>query len=192
MNPNVDIFISNAKKWQAELKQLRMICLDCGLTETLKWDVPIYTFHNKNIVGINGLKASCAISFFKGALLSDPLGILIKPGAHTQAGRWIKFISEEEIAANEDVLKAYIFEAIEVEKTGLKVIHKKTEDYPVPLEFKHKLDEFPVLKAAFEALTPGRQRAYILYFSSAKQSKTREARIEKYMQQIIEGKGFIN
>jgi len=190
MNPKVDTYFANLDKWQPELEKLRMICLDCMLTEELKWEIPVYTFRGKNIVGINGLKDSCAFSFFKGALLQDSYGILHRPGEHTQAGRWIKFTSISEIDEMEPMLREYIYEAIEVEKAGLNIIKKKTEDYPVPEEFQLKLDTIPVLKAAFEALTPGRQREYILYFSQAKQSKTREARVEKYIPRILDGKGF--
>ena len=188
MNPEVDRFLSNAENWQEELEKLRMICLDCQLTEKLKWGVPVYTFRGHNVIGINGLKESCALSFFKGALLADENGLLIKPGEHTQAGRWIKFISVNEIAELEPILKAYIFEAIEVETTGVKMDKKEPE--PVPAELQKKLNEMPALKTAFNALTPGRQRAYILYFSAPKLAKTREARIEKYVPQILGGKGL--
>jgi uncharacterized protein YdeI (YjbR/CyaY-like superfamily) len=190
MNPKVDVFISNAENWQGELAQLRSICLDCQLTEELKWDVPVYTYRNRNIVGINCLKESCVLSFFKGALLFDADGILLKPGEHTQSGRWIRFTSVREIAAMETVLKAYIYEAIEVEKAGAKVQLKTTADFAVPEEFQNKLDEFPTLKAAFNALTPGRQRAYLLYFSQPKLSKTRQQRVEKYIPQMLNGKGL--
>ena len=190
MNPKVDQFLSNVPKWREELQQLRMIILDCGLTEELKWGVPCYTFHKHNIVGINGLKESCALAFFKGALLQDSDGILTKPGKHTQAGRWIKFTSLREIVKLAPTLKAYIYEAIELEKAGLKVPLKKTTDFAVPEEFQQKLTKNKALKKAFEALTPGRQRAYILYFSEAKQSKTRESRIEKYIPKILNGKGM--
>jgi len=192
MNPQIDAFINRAEKWQEELEKLRIIVLDCGLTEELKWDSPVYTSGGKNIVGINGFKEFCALAFFKGALLSDENGILGRPGEHTQAGRWIKFTSVQEITELEYVLKAYIVEAIEVEKAGLKVEHKKTEDYPVPEEFQVRLNGFPALKAAFEALTPGRQRGYLLHFAQAKQSKTREARIDKWIPQILTGKGLLD
>jgi uncharacterized protein YdeI (YjbR/CyaY-like superfamily) len=190
MNPKVDDFFIKAEKWQEELEKLRMICLDCGLTEELKWDQPCYTFQQRNIVIIGELKESCALSFFKGALLEDANGILLKPGEHTQSGRWIKFTSVREIAEMEPTLKAYIYEAIEVEKAGLNVILKTTADYIIPEEFQHKLDAIPALKTAFNALTPGRQRAYLLYFSAPKQSKTRESRVEKYIPQILSGKGL--
>jgi uncharacterized protein YdeI (YjbR/CyaY-like superfamily) len=189
MNPKVDVFLSKAKKWQEELKKLRMIILDCQLTEELKWGKPCYTFQKSNLVIIIPLKESCALMFCKGALLNDANDILIKPGENTQAGRWIKFTNVREIVEMETILKAYIYEAIEVEKAGLKVNFKRNPE-PVPEEFQNKLDEIPALKTAFDALTPGRQRAYILYFSAPKQSKTRESRVEKCMQQILNGKGL--
>ena len=166
-----------------------MILLDCQLTEELKWSKPCYTFQKSNIIIIIGLKEYCALVFCKGVLLNDANGILIKPGENTQAGRWIKFTSVREIVEMETILKAYIYEAIEVEKAGLKVNFKKNPE-PIPEEFQNKLDEIPALKTAFDALTPGRQRAYILYFSAPKQSKTRESRVEKCMQQILNGKGL--
>jgi uncharacterized protein YdeI (YjbR/CyaY-like superfamily) len=187
---SADQYFTNAIKWQPELEALRMICLDCNLVEELKWSIPVYTYQKKNIVGINGFKESVALAFFKGALLSDMDGVLQKPGVLTQAGRWVKFKSVKEIIKLEPILKAYIFEAIEVEKAGLKVIKKKTADYIIPMEFKNKLEESPRLKKAFYALTPGRQRSYLLYFSQAKQSKTRIARVEKYTHQILNGKGL--
>ena len=190
MNIQVDTYFSEAPKWRQELEALRIICLDCNLVEELKWSIPVYTHQKKNIVGINRLKESVVLAFFKGTLLSDADDILLKPGVLNQAGRWIKFTSVKEIIRLEPILKAYIFEAIEVEKAGLKVIKKKTSDYPIPEEFQHKLNKLPALKKAFYALTPGRQRAYILYFSQAKQSKTREERVGKYMQQILMGKGI--
>jgi len=190
MNPKVDAYLSKAKKWQEELKKLRMIILDCQLTEELKWGKPCYTFQKRNIVVIIPLKEYCALLFFKGALLNDANGILIKPGENTQAGRQIRFTNVREIVEMETILKAYIYEAIEVEKAGLKVNFKKNTELIVPEEFKNKLDEIPALKTAFDALTPGRQRAYILYFSAPKQSKTRESRVEKCMQQILNGKGL--
>jgi uncharacterized protein YdeI (YjbR/CyaY-like superfamily) len=187
---SVEEYFSNAPKWQQELETLRMICLNCNLEEELKWSIPVYTFEKKNIVGINKLKESVVLAFFKGSLLSDPDKILLKPGVLTQAGRWIKFTSVKEIIKQEPILKAYIFEAIEVEKAGLKIIKKKTSDFPIPEEFQQALNKLPTLKKAFNALTPGRQRAYILYFSQAKQSKTRKARVGKYIQQILNGKGI--
>jgi uncharacterized protein YdeI (YjbR/CyaY-like superfamily) len=188
MNPKVDFFFNKAQKWQKEYEKLRMIILDCGLTEELKWGVPCYTFQKKNIVLMHGFKEYCAILFVKGVLLNDTHGVLIQQTENVQAGRQIRFTNIREIIKMEPILKAYIYEAIEVEKAGLKVI-KKTE-LPCPEEFQHKLDEIPVLKTAFEALTPGRQRAYNFYFSQPKQSKTRNQRVEKYMQQILNGKGL--
>ena len=190
MNPKVDEFISKAKKWQEELAKLRAIVLDCQLTEELKWGKPCYTFQKSNIVIISGFKEYCALNFFKGALLKDPNGILVKPGEHTQAGRQIRFTNVREIVEMEPILKAYIYEAIEVEKARLKVNYKKTSEFIIPEEFQNKLDEIPALKTAFDALTPGRQRAYILYFSAPKQSKTRVSRVEKCMQHILNGKGL--
>jgi uncharacterized protein YdeI (YjbR/CyaY-like superfamily) len=190
MNPKVDVYLSKAKKWQEELEKLRMIILDCHLTEELKWGVPCYTFQKSNIVLIHVFKEYCALLFFKGALLNDANGILIKQTKNTQAGRQIRFTNVREIVEMETILKAYIYEAIEVEKAGLKVNFKKNTELIIPEEFKNKLDEIPALKTAFDALTPGRQRAYILYFSAPKQSKTRESRVEKCMQQILNGKGL--
>ena len=190
MNPKVDVYLSKAKKWQEELEKLRMIVLDCQLTEELKWGKPCYTFQKSNIIIIIGFKEYCALLFFKGALLNDANGILIKPGENTQAGRQIRFTNVREIVEMETILKAYIYEALEVEKAGLKVNFKKNTELIIPEEFQNKLDEIPALKTAFDALTPGRQRAYILYFSAPKQSKTRESRVEKCMQQILNGKGL--
>ncbi|MBV8814330.1 MAG: YdeI/OmpD-associated family protein [Verrucomicrobia bacterium] len=189
-NPTVDVYFRTAKKWQEELHKLRRIILACQLTEELKWGKPSYTFQKSNIVIIIPLKECCALMFCKGALLNDPNGVLVKPGENTQAGRWIKFTSVREIAEMETILKAYIYEAIEVEKAGLEVKFKDTSEFRIPEEFQKKLDEIPTLKTAFDALTPGRQRAYILYFSAAKQSKTRESRVEKCMPQIFTGKGL--
>jgi uncharacterized protein YdeI (YjbR/CyaY-like superfamily) len=189
MNPKVDGYLRKAKKWQEEMEKLRMIILDCGLTEELKWGKPSYTFQKSNIVIIQGFKEFCALLFCKGALLNDANGILKKPGENTQAARRIPFTNVREIVEMEPILKAYIHEAIEVEKAGLKVDFKKNPE-PIPEEFQNKLDEIPGLKAAFDALTPGRQRAYILYFSAPKQSKTRESRVEKCMQQILNGQGL--
>lgn len=188
-SPRVDQFFLKAEKWKKELEKLRSILLDCQLTEALKWGVPIYMFQNSNIIGINGLKESCALSFFKGALLEDAQSILIKPGKHTQLGRWIKFTSVREITEMEQILKVYIYEAIEVERAGVSV-HVKKEPEPIPEEFQHKLDTQPALKAAFESLTPGRQRAYILYFSAPKLSQTRESRVERCLKRILHGKGL--
>jgi uncharacterized protein YdeI (YjbR/CyaY-like superfamily) len=190
MNPKVDVYLNKAKKWQEEFEKLRMIILDCQLTEELKWGVPCYTFQKRNIVLIHGFKEYCALLFFKGALLNDANGILIKQTENVQAGRQIRFTNVREIVEMETILKAYINEAIEVEKAGLKVNFKKTTEFITPEEFQNKLDEIPALKTAFDALTPGRQRAYILYFSAPKQSKTRESRVEKCMQQILNGKGL--
>jgi uncharacterized protein YdeI (YjbR/CyaY-like superfamily) len=190
MNPKVDAFISKAKKWQEEFEKLRMIILDCQLTEELKWGVPCYTFEKSNVVLIHGFKEYCALLFVKGALLNDPKGILIIQTENVQAARQIRFTDVDEIVELEPILKAYIFEAIEVEKAGLKVDYKKTSEFKMPEEFQNKLDENPDLKTAFDALTPGRQRAYLLYFSTPKQSKTRVARVEKYIPQILNGKGL--
>jgi uncharacterized protein YdeI (YjbR/CyaY-like superfamily) len=190
MNPKVDGYLSKAKKWQQEFEKLRMIILDCRLTEELKWGHPCYTFENRNIVLIHGFKEYCALLFFKGALLKDPKGILIQQTENVQAARQVRFTNVREIVKMEPILKAYIYEAIEVEKAGLKVNYKKTADFKIPDEFQKKLDEIPALRTAFDALTPGRQRAYIFYFSQPKQSKTRESRVEKCMPQILKGKGL--
>jgi len=190
MNPKVDFYFIKAQKWQEELEKLRMIILDCQLTEELKWGVPCYTFQKKNIVLIHGFKEYCALLFIKGALLNDANGILIQQTKNVQAGRQIRFTNIREIVEMETILKAYINEAIEVEKAGLKVNFKKTTEFIIPEEFQNKLNEIPALKTAFDALTPGRQRAYILYFSEPKQSKTRESRVEKCIQQILNGKGL--
>jgi uncharacterized protein YdeI (YjbR/CyaY-like superfamily) len=190
MNPKVDVYLSEAKQWRQEMTKLRRISLDCQLAEELKWGKPCYSFQKTNIVIIIPFKDSCALMFCKGALLKDANGILIPPTENTQAGRWIKFTSVREITGMETVLKAYIQEAIEVEKAGLKVNFKTTAEMVFPAELQNKLDDNPVFRAAFNALTPGRQRGYILYFSAAKQSKTREARVAKYMPQILNGKGL--
>jgi len=190
MNPKVDFYFSKAKKWNEELVQLRMIVLDCGLAEELKWGVPCYMFEKSNIVLIHVFKEYCALLFFKGALLNDAKGILITQTENVQAARQIRFTSVREIVKMKPILKAYIHEAIEVEKAGLKVNFKKTREFKIPEEFQKKLDKIPALKTAFKALTPGRQRGYILYFSAPKQSKTRESRVEKSMRQILKGKGL--
>ena len=190
MNPKVDGYLRKNKKWREELEKLRTIVLDCGLAEEVKWKVPCYTFQNSNIVLIHVFKEYCALLFIKGALLKDAKGILIQQTENTQAARQIRFNNAQEIVEMEPILKVYINEAIEVEKAGLEVDFKKTSEFNIPEEFQKKLDENPALKTAFESLTPGRQRAYILYFSAAKQSKTRESRVEKYMQQILDGKGL--
>jgi len=190
MDLKVDAFLSKTKKWQEEFEKLRMIILECGLTEELKWGVPCYSFEKSNIVLIHGFKEYCAILFVKGALLKDAKGILIQQTENVQAARQIRFTNVIEITKMKTVLAAYINEAIEAEKSGLKVNFKKTTEFIIPDEFQKKLDENPDLKTSFNALTPGRQRAYILYFSAPKQSKTRELRIEKYMDQILDGVGL--
>ena len=187
MNPKVDEYLRKTKKWQQEMEKLRRISLVCGLTEELKWGKPCYTFQESNIVIIQGFKEFCALLFCKGALLNDPNGILKKFG--WQAARRIPFTNVREIVKMEPILKAYIYEAIEAEKAGLKV-NFKTNPEPIPEELQKKLDEIPALKTAFAALTPGRQRGYILYFSAPKQSKTRESRVEKCIPQILNGKGL--
>lgn len=189
-NPKVDEFLGKAKKWKEEYETLRTIVLDCELTEEFKWMHPCYTFENKNIVLIHGFKEYCALLFHKGALLQDAHGLLIQQTENVQGARQIRFTNVQEIVATESILKAYIHEAIEVEKAGLEVEFKKNEEFIIPEELHNKFDDMPALKTAFEALTPGRQRAYILYFSQAKQSKTRESRIEKCMQKILDGKGL--
>jgi len=190
MNPKVDFYFSKAEKWQEELEKLRTIILDCQLTEELKWGVPCYTYQKSNIVLIHVFKEYCAVLFFKGALLKDAKGILVQQTENVQAARQIRFTNVREIVEMETILKAYIYEAIEVEKAGLKVNYKKNTELVFPEEFQNRLDENPALKTAFDALTPGRQRAYNLYFSAPKQSKTRESRVEKCMQQILDGKGL--
>jgi len=189
-NPKVDFYFNKAQKWQEEIERLRMIALDCGLTEELKWGCPCYTLNGNNIVLIHVFKEYCAFLFFKGALLNDAHDILIQQTENVQAARQTRFTNLGEIVEQEPILKAYIYEAIEVEKAGLKVELKKTTEFTMPAEFKNKLDHIPALKTAFEALTPGRQRAYLLHFSQPKQSQTREARVEKYMPQIMNGKGL--
>ncbi|HEU4963687.1 MAG TPA: YdeI family protein [Bacilli bacterium] len=190
LNPKVDEFLEKAKQWKQEYEKLRNIILDCDLTEEFKWMHPCYTFQNKNVVLIHGFKEYCAILFHKGALLKDPQGILIQQTENVQAARQIRFTDVREIVEIESTLKAYIQEAIEVEESGVEVDFKKTTEFEVPEELQNKFDELPALKTAFEALTPGRQRAYLLHFSQPKQSKTRVSRIEKYMQHIFEGKGL--
>ncbi|HJT35947.1 MAG TPA: YdeI/OmpD-associated family protein [Pirellulales bacterium] len=190
MNPKVDAYLRKAKKWQREFEQLRRISLGCQLTEELKWGLPCYTLQNKNIVIIQGFKEYCALLFFKGALLKDPKGILVTPGEHTQAGRQIRFTNVREIVKMERVLSAYIHEAVDVEKAGLKVRLRKTADLDMPEEFEAKLAKSPDLRTAFSALTPGRQRAYLFYFAQAKQPKTRESRIEKCRARILKGQGL--
>ncbi len=189
-NPKVDAFLGGAKNWQAEFEKLRAIALGCNLTEELKWGQPCYTLDKTNIVLIHGFKEYCAFLFFKGALIKDPKNILVQQTDNVQAARQIRFTSAEQIEKMKSTLKAYIREAIEVEKAGLSVEFKKTEEFAVPEEFQKQLDETPGLKDAFEALTPGRQRGYLLHFSAAKQSKTREARIEKCIPMIFDGLGL--
>ncbi|MGG0537706.1 YdeI/OmpD-associated family protein [Priestia aryabhattai] len=190
MNPKVDEFLSEAKKWKEEYETLRKIVLDCELTEDFKWMNPCYTFEKKNIVLIHGFKEYCALLFPKGSLLQDSHGILIQQTENVQGARQIRFTNVQEIAEKEAILKAYIYEAIEVEKAGLKVKAKKPEELIIPEELQHKFDEIPALKDAFTTLTPGRQRAYILHFSAAKQSKTRASRVEKCIPNILNGKGL--
>ncbi|WP_419881119.1 YdeI/OmpD-associated family protein [Peribacillus sp. B-H-3] len=188
INPQVDEFLSKAKKWKAEYEAMRKIVLDCGLSEEYKWKHPCYTYGGKNIVLIHGFKEYCALLFHKGALLQDAHGILVQQTENVQAARQIRFSDVQEIAKMEIILKDYIRDAIEVEKAGLEVVKKNTEI--IPDELKTTFSEIPALKTAFEQLTPGRQRAYILYFSNPKQSKTRQSRIEKNIQQILDGKGL--
>jgi len=190
MNPKADFFFHKESQWQKEYEKLRMIILDCGLAEELKWGVPCYTFEKRNIVLMHGFKEYCALLFFKGVLLDDPEDILIQQTENVQAARQVRFISVDQIARMAAILKSYIYEAIEVERAGLQVKYKKTADYGIPEELQNKLAKSSALKKAFYALTPGRQRAYIFYFSQPKQSKTREARIEKYLNQILNGKGL--
>ncbi|MGE5519365.1 MAG: YdeI/OmpD-associated family protein [Candidatus Dadabacteria bacterium] len=190
MNPKVDEFLDRAGKWQKEFETLRKIILACGLEEEFKWGNPCYTFEGNNIVLVHGFKDYCAVLFFKGALLNDPKGILIRQSENVQATRQVRFTNVQEITRLQKTLKDYIYESIEVEKAGLKVPLKKSSEYPVAEEFQKKLDKNPSLKKAFDALTPGRQRAYLLYFSAAKQSKTREERVKKCMKLILDGKGL--
>ena len=189
-NSKIDGFLNRAKTWQNEFEKLRKIILDCGLTEDLKWGQPCYSLDGKNIVLIHGFKEYCALLFFKGALLEDAKGLLVQQTKNVQAARQIRFTNARQIVKLKPVLKAFIQAAIDVEKTGLKVKLKKTAEFDTPEEFQNKLAEDPVLKTAFNALTPGRQRAYLLYFSAAKQSKTRASRIEKCRKQILNGKGL--
>lgn len=190
MNPKVDEFLNRAGKWQKEFETLRKIILACGLEEEFKWGNPCYTFEGNNIVLVHGFKDYCAVLFFKGALLKNPKGILIRQSENVQATRQVRFTNVQEITRLQKTLKDYIYESIEVEKAGLKVPLKKSSEYPVAEEFQKKLDKNPSLKKAFDALTPGRQRAYLLYFSAAKQSKTREERVKKCMKLILDGKGL--
>jgi uncharacterized protein YdeI (YjbR/CyaY-like superfamily) len=190
MNPKVDAFLSKAPKWREEYERLRAIALACPLSEDLKWGWPCYALGKGNVVLIHGFKEYCALLFFKGALLKDPNGILIRQTENVQAGRQIRFTNIREISEMEPILKAYIHEAIDVERAGLKVDLKKTAEFKIPEEFQTKIDENPALKTAFAALTPGRQRAYLFHFSAPKQSKTRLARIEKCVPRILEVKGL--
>ncbi len=190
MNPKVDFYFDKAKNWQEELEQLRSILLDCGLSEELKWGVPCYLFQHSNIVLIHAFKQYCAVLFFKGALLSDPHGILIQQTKNVQAARQVRFTNVLEIHTLKLIIKSYVFEAVEVEKAGLKVPLKKATEYEIPEEFQKQLKKSKALKTAFEALTPGRQRGYYLYFSQPKQSSTREARIEKSKERILRGEGL--
>lgn len=190
MNPKVDFYFDKNEKWQKEIEKMRTIALDCGLDEKLKWGCPCYTHNDSNIVLIHVFKDYCAFLFFKGALLNDPSGILIQQTKNVQAARQVRFTNIKEIVKLEKAVKAYIYEAIEVEKAGLQVKMKKTKEFDMPEEFEKKLNKSAALKKAFYALTPGRQRGYLLYFSSAKQAKTREERIAKYSKQILAGKGL--
>ena len=190
MNPEVNWFFNKDTKWQEEYADLRTFVLDCGLTEKLKWGCPCYTFQESNVVLIHGFKDYCALLFIQGALLKDEQGILIQQTENVQAARQIRFGNLQEILNKETTIKAYIKEAIEIEKSGLKFELKKTSEFKMPEEFKRLLDEMPDLKTAFETLTPGRKRGYLLYFSAPKQAKTRESRIEKYVPQILAGKGL--
>jgi uncharacterized protein YdeI (YjbR/CyaY-like superfamily) len=190
MNPGVDWFFTKATKWQEEYEILRMLVLDCGLTEELKWGCPCYTLEKSNIVLIHGFKEYCALLFMKGALLKDARKILVQQTENVQASRQIRFTSVQQINKMQPVLKTYIKEAIKLEKAGLKVELKSTKEFNIPKEFQNVLEDMPELKTAFEKLTPGRQRGYLLYFSAPKQSKTRETRIEKYLEKILQGKGL--
>ncbi len=190
MNPKVDWFFNKATKWQEEYSVLRLIVLDCGLSEELKWGCPCYTFQKSNVVLIHGFKDYCALLFMKGVLIKDTKGILIQQTENVQAARQIRFRTVQEILKLKSILKTYIKEAITIQKKGLQVELKKASDYKIPEEFNNVLGDMPELKTAFQALSPGRQKSYIFYFSSAKQSKTREARIEKFIPKILNGKGL--
>lgn len=183
-------YLKRAPKWREEFKKLQLIVLDCGLNEEMKWGWPCYSLKKKNIVLIHGFKEYCALLFFKGSLLQDANGILIQPTENMQAQRQVRFTDVKQIVELESILKAYIYETIEMEKAGLKVNFKKTSEFVVPEEFQKRLDEIPALKTAFETLTPGRQRGYLFHFAQPKLSKTRESRVEKCMQQILNGKGL--
>ena len=190
MNPEVDWFFNKKTKWQEEYLELRTLVLDCGLTEVLKWGCPCYTTQKSNIVLIHGFKNYCALLFMQGALLKDEKSILIQQTENVQASRQIRFVNIQEILKNKTTIKAYIKEALAIDKAGLKVELKNSTEYKIPVEFQNVMDDMPELKIAFGALKPGKQRGYLLYFSSAKQSKTRETRIEKHIEQIIKGKGL--
>lgn len=190
MNPKVDAFLREEEKWRKEFEKLREIVLGCGLTEELKWGKPCYSLQGSNVVLIHGFKEYCALLFMKGALLKDPKGILVQQTENVQAARQIRFTNVGEIVKLKSALKAYVQQAIEVEKSGLEVEYKKTSEFKMPEEFQAKLDKNPALRTAFEALTPGRQRGYLLYFSAAKQSQTRESRIEKCVPLIFDGMGL--
>jgi len=190
INPKVDVFIEQSTKWRKEFIKLREIVSACPVTEELKWGVPCYTYNNSNVVIIHGFKEYCALLFIKGSLLNDTHGLLIQQTQNVQAGRQIRFRNLDEIVDLETTIKEYINQAVEIEKAGLVVDFKKNTEYTIPNELQAKFDELPRLKTAFEALTPGRQRAYILFFSDPKQAKTREARVEKYVDSILDGKGM--
>lgn len=190
MNPKVDTFFENLSSWKEEMEILRSIVLDCGLKEDYKWKVPCYTYNGKNVLIIHGFKDYCALNFFKGALLKDTDKLLIQPTENSQAARQIRFTNTKEITENSQILKTYIFQAIEVEKAGLDIDYKKTTEYDIPEELQQVLDTDTEFKVAFEALTPGRQRGYLLHFSQPKQSGTRTSRIEKARDRIFDGKGI--
>lgn len=190
LNPKVDFYFDEEVKWQKELRKLRAIVLDSPLTEELKWGVPCYTYDNSNVVLLHVFKEYCAILFVKGALLQDPKGILIQQTKNVQSARQVRFTNVREVVKLEKTLKAYLKEAIAVEKSGMKVDFKKTSEFAMPVEFKRQLDQDPALKEAFYELTPGRQRGYLLYFAAPKQSTTREARVEKYRDRIMDGMGL--
>ncbi|HVW19821.1 MAG TPA: YdeI/OmpD-associated family protein [Opitutaceae bacterium] len=190
MNPKVDAFLRGAKRWQKEMAALRQIPLACGLAEELKWGHPCYTFEGRNVVLIHGFKEYCGLLFFKGVLLKDPRKILVRQTENVQSARQARFTSVREVAGRAAALRAYVRQAIELEKSGAKVPHKKTSDYPVPEEFQKVMKQQPAARAAFQALTPGRQRGYLFYFSGAKQAKTRESRIAKHLPRILKGKGL--
>lgn len=190
LNPKVDAFLSRSLKWQEEMTLLRALVLDCGLTEDIKWGKPCYLRSDANVAIITPFKEFCILGFFKGALIQDAAGLLVAPGENSQTMRQLRFTNVKQIEDIVPLIKSYIFEAIEIEKAGLKVEFKNTDEYPVPVELQLKFDEMPEFKKAFDALTPGRKRAYLLFFASAKQSATRTLRIEKYVEQIFRGKGM--